>query len=367
MTARSWSIALPLAFLAGGCATTTTRLAPVAPEVVAAEAERQRELAVATVSEQQRRLDDIAYPLLVAAAEFCEAEPRSGYRAGSAAAFDGDWRAAAVAALDLSDTLSVIGVTDGSPAHAAGLRIGDRIQRIAGVGPFVGTSAGKRFNEVTASVLAPGMDRYVMAVRRGSEELSLEIAPRPACPYGAHVTEEGELNAYADGKAVYITTTMMRFADDEELAVIVGHEIAHNAMDHLDAKRSNAIGGALLGAIADIAMAGAGVNTGGYYTSQGAQTGALAFSQDFEREADYVGLYLMALAEYPFDEAATFWRHMAIAAPGSITMARTHPTTAERFVRLEQTVAEIRAKLESGEPLRPNMKSDSTGVGGGDG
>src|SRR5690606_27078917 len=100
--------------------------------------------------------------------------------------------------------------------------------------------------------------------------------------------------------------------------------------------RKNALGGGFLGLLADIAMASQGINTGGAYTSQFAQLGAMTFSQDFEREADYVGMYAMARTGLPLEDAPTLWRHMAIAHPGSIQLATSHPTTAERFVRLEQ-------------------------------
>lgn len=90
---------------------------------------------------------------------------------------------------------------------------------------------------------------------------------------------------------------MMQVTSDEELATVVSHEIAHNAMKHIDAKMQNATAGAFFGAILDIFAATQGVNTGGEFTSQFAQLGAMTFSQEFEREADYVGMYILALAK----------------------------------------------------------------------
>lgn len=43
--------------------------------------------------------------------------------------------------------------------------------------------------------------------------------------------------------------------------------------------------------------------------------------------------------------------------PGSIKYASTHPTTAERFIRLDKTPAEIRAKVASGAPLLPEARA----------
>ena len=84
--------------------------------------------------------------------------------------------------------------------------------------------------------------------------------------------------------------------------------IAHNAMGHIDAKMANAMAGAGVGLIFDILAAVAGVNTGGDFMRVGMNAGAGAYSQSFEAEADYVGLYLMARARMAVDEVPDFWR-----------------------------------------------------------
>jgi hypothetical protein len=48
--------------------------------------------------------------------------------------------------------------------------------------------------------------------------------------------------------------------------------------------------------------------------------------------------------------------------PGSIKYASTHPTSAERFIRLDKTVTEIQAKVASGAPLLPEAKAPGTQV-----
>jgi hypothetical protein len=51
---------------------------------------------------------------------------------------------------------------------------------------------------------------------------------------------------------------------------------------------------------------------------------------------------------------------MAQESPGSIKYASTHPTSAERFIRLDRTAAEIRAKVDAGKPLLPEAKVPGT-------
>ena len=81
-------------------------------------------------------------------------------------------------------------------------------------------------------------------------------------------------------------------------------------------------------------------------------------TQDFETEADYVGLYTMALTQIELESAPIFWREMALVYPDAIGLSTTHPTTVERFLRMDKAVAEIQLKQEQGAPLRPERKND---------
>ncbi len=82
-----------------------------------------------------------------------------------------------------------------------------------------------------------------------------------------------------------------------------------------------------------------------------------AYSQEFESEADYVGIYITELAGYEIREAAYFWRKMGIKHPGSIEKNHTasHPSSPERFVSIEETIEEINQKKSIGEELMPNI------------
>jgi len=164
------------------------------------------------------------------------------------------------------------------------------------------------------------------------------------------------VNAFADGKMVGITTGMLRFVEsDDELAMVVGHELAHNALGHVGRQQGNSLAGALLGALVDIGAAAAGVNTQGAGTRIGMQAGGLAYAKDFEAEADYLGSYIAARAGYDISDAPFLWRRMAAEHPSSIgkTFMATHPSTPERATALERTIAEIREKEARGAPLVP--------------
>jgi len=127
-------------------------------------------------------------------------------------------------------------------------------------------------------------------------------------------------------------------------------------MNHIDAKKTNAGLGMAIGLLLDVGAAVAGVNTQGGFTDAGGKLGAQAFSVDFENEADYVGLYFMANANYKIDNVAVFWRRMAQENPSAISLSSTHPSTSERFVSIEKTIAEIKQKQLNNKPLKPEMK-----------
>ena len=84
--------------------------------------------------------------------------------------------------------------------------------------------------------------------------------------------------------------------------------------------------------------------------------GRLAFSVDFEREADYVGAYYAARAGYDLAGAEEFWRAFSLENPDSILAATTHPVTSVRFVQIQKVVAEIADKRRRNVPLIPEIK-----------
>jgi membrane-associated protease RseP (regulator of RpoE activity) len=275
------------------CAGATTRLPQLSPGAIEAEQEKQRELSIQDNERQQARLDSITYPLLAQSTSLCPSDrgPLPGLRLATVHTYEKEWQAAAASVLGLGDTLTVTGVVPGAPAARAGLRPGDRILSLGEISIPPGPKATTTFSEAFAALGRRDVPSQVdVLYSRAGAQRRATVTLAPVCAYGTVLVNTGELNAFADGERIYVTSTMMRFASDEELRVVVAHELAHNAMEHIEARKKNALFGGLLGAVADVFMATQGVNTGGYYSSRYAKLGSESFSQDFEREADYVGL-----------------------------------------------------------------------------
>jgi len=172
------------------------------------------------------------------------------------------------------------------------------------------------------------------------------------CNVPVKIVEAREINAYADGKTAYINTGIIDFAsNDEELAIIIGHEMAHNILMHGDKKKTNGLIGELIGIGVQAAT---GVDTRQLFR----ELGRLTYSQAFESEADYIGLYLVARAGYDYSKSPNLWRKMGMEKSQNIKVGllATHPGTSERYLALDAAVVEIQDKLKYGLTILPDKQ-----------
>jgi Zn-dependent protease with chaperone function len=344
-----------------GCATPRTQAPSVDSVAAAAEARKQQELVLESFLDTQSRLERVGVPILQAALPFCAEKRR--YTTGAwfwiREAFPEDLRTVATTRFGAMKFVQVGIVREGSPAHAAGLEPGDVPVKVDDwTVPLGATDAYREFIDHLDNVLSqPHLSRITFTVRRREQLVEVTVVPVEICDYRLVVQRSDAKNAYADGERVVVFQGLMDFLDtDEELATVVSHEVAHNVMGHVEAKQVNAIVGGLFGLVLDVAAAAVGVNTQGQFSKLGSNVGARTYSVEFEQEADYVGMYLMANAGYDERQAPNVWRKMAIQNPKAIAHRSSHPTTPERFLALEKTVGQIELKRQTGVPLVPEFK-----------
>lgn len=339
-----------------GCMGPTTQRVKPNDAAVEIEANKQKEIAVRETLRAQERLHNVSYPILKAGLPLCidRKSQYIGIRYATKHDFDKEFQDVAITQLKLDSTLKIISVVKSSPAEIAGMKQGDILLSVNGIDAPVDEKASEKFTEHLKKELKNNNKLSFKIIRDGIHE-SINVNTEETCNYPLIISSESDVNAYADGNNIFVTQGMMDFAEtDNELALVVGHELAHNSMRHIDSKRLNAIGGFLID-ILFVALTG--VNTQGAFSNAAAG----AYSQEFESEADYVGLYFVERAGYEIDDAAYFWRKMGVKHPGSIAKnhAASHPSSPERFVSIEDTIKEINQKSESGAELMPNIDEGS--------
>ncbi len=313
------------------------------------EARKQQEMAMRDYMTKLERLDRVGWALRSANVELCGDLLSYGLGMNFAAAgdFPKDYRPALASVVGVGDRVTVYQVAPGSPARAAGIQPGDVLSSVEGRP----VASKKEALAAMDKALATGAP-LKLALERDGAPLEVGITPARLCGHGLLLKQNPMVNAYADGENIVVYTGMMKFVQsDDELAAILGHELAHNTMKHIGAKRGNALLGALLFDLPIAILTGVNPNVGG-------QIGANAYSQEFEAEADYAGLYFTARAGYNIQNVPDIWRRMAVENPGAITMGSSHPSTSARYVGLEAAAAEIEQKRKAGLPLRPALKGE---------
>jgi len=330
---------------------TVSRLPEISDEQAKQEAEKQREIAVEENNRQENRLHRISYPIHRNNVTFCEKKSHHiGLRLAYTSDALKDFKKAFIRFHNLREHSKVIDIQPGSPSEQAGLQLSDEI---AAINEKPAPKESKTEEWLKENFFEPVIkgETLALTVLRKGKHVNLTIKPEKICDYGVKLVSDERVNAFADGANIHITSGMMRFTNnDNELALIVGHELGHNTMNHVAKSQGNALAGAL---IVGLIGAVAGVDL----TQAGAQMGAAAFSQDFEAEADYVGVYYAARAGFDVSEVAKVWRRMAASNPASIHLTGTsHPSSAKRFLAIEKTWDEIREKMVAGLSLRPELE-----------
>jgi Zn-dependent protease with chaperone function len=156
-----------------------------------------------------------------------------------------------------------------------------------------------------------------------------------------------DINAFCmpGGKIAFFTGIIdkLRLSDDE-IAMIMGHEMAHALREHSReqlAKNSATSLGISLGA----QLLGLG-DLGNYAARLGGQLLSLRFSRNDENDADLVGLEIAARAGYNPQAAVTLWEKMGNATGSNangLSFLSTHPSGPERIRELQRNVPKVQA------------------------
>lgn len=178
------------------------------------------------------------------------------------------------------------------------------------------------------------------------------------------VFDSEQVNAFAlPGGKIGVYTGLLNVAvDQDQLATVIGHEIAHVLADHSNERLSQAQLANVGMQITDIALASSGAAEYRSATMAalglGVQYGViLPYGRTQESEADIIGLDLMAQAGFNPNASVALWMNMAAASKGAQPpeMLSTHPSHDTRISDLQEQIPRV-PKAQSG---KPNCKAPS--------
>ena len=236
----------------------------------------------------------------------------------------------------------------------------DREQTMLVSSAAVDRSAAKAYQEAMSAAQSRNLlnrdpqqlERVRTIVKRLITVTAAFRSDAPAWRWEVNVVSSKELNAWCmpGGKvAVYTGLIEQLRPTDDELAAVLGHEIAHALREHGREKAGQeaglnvaaAVGGALIGAYFGI-DAGLGQSMIG-------GVGDLAFmrpnSREMEQEADRIGVELAARAGYDPQAAISLWEKMGRVAGGQPPQwLSTHPSHQSR-------IADLRVYAQRVQPL----------------
>lgn len=241
-------------------------------------------------------------------------------------------RAEAAAEFGLAAGPGIVAVVPDSPAARSGLSAGDVLLSVNGI-PFESAAAiaAERHAKTRRKLIERSEAHLEEQLRLGSVRLEVlrdgkrmvvPLQPVMGCEARGRLARSPQANAFADGRYAIMTTKMLDFVrNDDELAVVMAHEIAHNLLGHPAQLESQKVPHGILRSF-------------GKNASRVRAT---------EEEADRLSLKLLWSAGYDLSAIMPFWRRLYSAYdPIPLPkLLRTHPSLGAR----ERIVREVASEL----------------------
>ncbi len=197
------------------------------------------------------------------------------------------------------------------------------------------------------SALAPDSDPQVVRLRAIAQKIipfSYEWNPRAKdWKWEVNLLKSNQINAFCmpGGKIAFYTGILDQLKlTDDEVAMIMGHEIAHALREHARERMGK---NAATGIGANVLSQAFGLgNLGAQAMGMGAQLLTLKFGRQDESEADLVGMELAARAGYDPRAGVSLWKKMGAASKGAPPQfLSTHPSGPSRITDIEKNSGKV--------------------------
>lgn len=274
--------------------------------------------------DQDLRVARVAYRLSIANAGACGRllAPQLGFVLHSIEQYGPADRDDAARSFGLGRQVGVIAVVPGSPAARAGLAAGDQLASVNGrqlASGTVGIVPTRASVDRAQGILVEEMRRGAVTLRVSGAggDRDVRFQAETGCPSNVELIPGEEVNAWADGSRILVSEGMLRrCADDSDLALVIGHEMAHNLLHHRER------------------LAAQGIAASGLLPNDGDGSAEI---RGTEEEADRLAVGLAIAAAYDLSSAASF---LAELLDGAAPAAATHPDPGRRLALLRLAIAE---------------------------
>jgi predicted Zn-dependent protease len=168
-----------------------------------------------------------------------------------------------------------------------------------------------------------------------------------------NLVKDNQVNAFCmpGGKIVVYEGLLTVAQTEAELAVVIGHEIAHAVAKHSNERMSQQIMAQYGAAILSQALSQKSVaiqQTASTVFGLGTQVGImLPYSRKHEYEADYMGIVFMELAGYDSTSSLGFWTKMSAGGSGGSDFLSTPPSDTKRIAELKRRIPEAKQIAQS--------------------
>ncbi|NOQ68635.1 MAG: M48 family metalloprotease [Gammaproteobacteria bacterium] len=206
----------------------------------------------------------------------------------------------------------------------------------------IGAQSFAQIKQQTPLSKNKNINQYVLCV---ANKIIPQVTQNPDPKrWEVQVFEDEQANAFAlPGYKIGVYTGLLKYAkNQDQLATVIGHEIAHVIAKHGNERVSSQmatqlgldIASAVLGGTQDAnnAMILAGLGLGVQYGI------TLPFSRSHESEADLIGLELMAKAGFNPEESVALWVNMSKAGAAPPEFMSTHPSGNTRITQLKERI-----------------------------
>lgn len=205
-------------------------------------------------------------------------------------------------------------------------------------------------------MLSQADGQHALAHKDNAEVLRLRAIARRIIPFTAdwnprartwqwevNLIGSSQINAFCmpGGKIAFYSGILQKLQlTDDEVAMVMGHEIAHALREHarerMAKNAATGIGASLISQYFGLGQIGQTV------TNYGAQLLTLEFSRENESEADLVGMELAARAGYDPRAGVTLWQKMGAASKGAPPQwLSTHPAGTRRIADIEANLPKV--------------------------